>query len=61
MLRFTMEALQRGIERINRVYGSVHLKVTKVLSIHGELDPWYKLGLYQQNNEEAPVIFIPST
>lgn len=58
MFRFTKEAMQRGVDRLNRVYGSVHLKVTKVLSIHGSQDPWHKLGLYREVDEEAPVIFI---
>ncbi|KAK4877964.1 hypothetical protein RN001_010470 [Aquatica leii] len=56
---FTLERLKKGINRINRNYGSQDIKVSKVLSVHGAQDPWHKLGLYNQKTADSPVIMIP--
>lgn len=57
--RVTIDVIERSIDRKNRLYGSTNLKVTKVFSIHGTHDPWYRLGLYQSNSEDTPVALVP--
>lgn len=56
---FDLEALQRSIDRMNRVYGGGSLKVTKVVTFHGKQDPWSAMGLNQEMNKDTPVFLVP--
>ncbi|KAB0791238.1 hypothetical protein PPYR_03038 [Photinus pyralis] len=56
---FDIDQLQRSIARMNRVYGSTELKVTKVVTIQGTQDPWNKVGLQRQTQIDAPVFLVP--
>ncbi|KAF5300719.1 hypothetical protein FQR65_LT09115 [Abscondita terminalis] len=55
---FDLEALQRSIERTNRVYGGEGLKVSRVITMHGSQDPWSRVGL-QRGTKEMPVFVVP--
>lgn len=55
---FGAEILETGIKRTNIFYGSQTPEVTKVLSIHGTVDPWHPLGILSDLNDQAPSILI---
>lgn len=48
-----------AVNRTNLFYGSVYPEVTRLVSIHGSLDPWMTMGVHSDINEEAPVIIVP--
>ncbi|KAF5285470.1 hypothetical protein FQA39_LY16644 [Lamprigera yunnana] len=55
---FDLEMLQKGINRINRSYAGEDIRVTRVLTVHGALDPWHKLGMREEGND-SPVLLVP--
>lgn len=55
----TETVLNKGIERTNLLFGALDLDVTKVVSTHGTIDPWYRLGILEDINEDSPTIVIP--
>lgn len=58
---FGRELLEEGINRTNTIYGDLHLKVKRVLFVHGSIDPWHALGIISSKNPDAPAIFIKGT
>ncbi|XP_073975954.1 putative serine protease K12H4.7 isoform X1 [Rhodnius prolixus] len=59
--RFNGELLDLGIQRTNTIYGDFHLSVSRVLFVHGSIDPWHALGITSSKNPEAPAIYILGT
>ncbi|XP_071057007.1 putative serine protease K12H4.7 [Onthophagus taurus] len=55
------EILNTGIERTNLFYGALEPEVTRVVSVHGTVDPWHALGVLEDINEDAPVIVVEGT
>ncbi|KAI4464559.1 protease s28 pro-x carboxypeptidase-related [Holotrichia oblita] len=58
---FGTEILETGIKRTNIFYGSQTPEVTKVLSIHGTVDPWHPLGILSDLNDQSPSILMTGT
>lgn len=58
---FGRDVLDQGINRTNTIYGDLHLKVKRVLFVHGSIDPWHALGIISSKNPDAPAIFIKGT
>lgn len=50
-----------GVAKTNANYGGYNPQVTRVISIHGTVDPWHAIGLKQDVNQDAPVIVVPGT
>lgn len=55
---FNQTVLDNGVKRINIVFGALDINVTKVISTHGTIDPWYRLGVLEDLNAESPTIVI---
>ncbi|XP_014248956.1 putative serine protease K12H4.7 [Cimex lectularius] len=55
------QVLNDGIMRTNIMYGDVHLKATRVLFVHGSIDPWHALGITASNKPEIRAIYINGT
>ncbi|XP_024084121.1 putative serine protease K12H4.7 isoform X2 [Cimex lectularius] len=55
------QVLNDGIMRTNIMYGDVHLKATRVLFVHGSIDPWHVLGITVSNKPEIRAIYINGT
>ncbi|GJQ77978.1 hypothetical protein Trydic_g2339 [Trypoxylus dichotomus] len=55
---FGNEILNIGINRTNTFYGSLTPEITKVVSVHGTVDPWHALGIVEDLNPLAPAILI---
>lgn len=47
-----------GVERTNIIYGGLDLKATRVVYVHGSIDPWHALGVTSTRLTESPAIFI---
>lgn len=56
--RITSNVTKQGVTRTNEIYGGLNPNVTRVISLHGSLDPWHALGLTKDLNPSAPVIII---
>lgn len=50
--------MDTGIIRTNIFYGSLTPEITKVVSVHGTVDPWHALGILEDLNPLAPAILI---
>lgn len=50
--------LDNGVKRMNIVFGALDINVTKIISTHGTIDPWYRLGVLEDLNDESPTIVI---
>jgi hypothetical protein len=48
----------RGVKRTNTMYGALNLQATRVVSVHGSIDPWHALGITRTIKEDSPAIFI---
>nr|XP_022909547.1 putative serine protease K12H4.7 [Onthophagus taurus] len=57
----TPEMLNSGIERTNFFYGGLKPSYTKVVSVHGTIDPWSSIGLTEDLNDDAPVFVVEGT
>lgn len=55
---FTLDIGNTGVDRTNLLYGQLEPEVTKVISVHGTIDPWHKLGVLKDLNELAPAIVV---
>ena len=55
---FTKAHIESLIANTNAYYGGLGLDVENVVFVHGSNDPWYKLGLQSDLNENSPVIVI---
>ncbi|XP_018335687.1 putative serine protease K12H4.7 [Agrilus planipennis] len=58
---FGSSTLYTGIERTNLFYGSIEPEVTRLITCHGTGDPWYKMGLLNDLNENAITILVNGT
>lgn len=58
MHSFGTEILDTGVIRTNLFYGSLTPEITKVVSVHGTVDPWHALGILEDLNPLAPAILI---
>lgn len=50
--------LDNAIYRTNLLYGSTKLEITKLISVHGTMDPGHPVGLLHYLNPLAPTIVI---
>lgn len=57
--QFNKENILASIDNTNRNWGALKPNVTKVISIHGSVDPWHAIGLLEDLHEEAPAILVP--
>jgi len=58
---FDKATLERAVNRSNIVYGALNPQTTNVLYVHGSIDPWHALGLYQSKNKNMPTVYIEGT
>lgn len=59
--KFTSNFQYRSVAQTNIMYGALNPSTTNVLYVHGSLDPWHALGLYQSNDLQTPTILIQGT
>uniref|UniRef100_A0A1B6LBC0 Serine protease K12H4.7 n=1 Tax=Graphocephala atropunctata TaxID=36148 RepID=A0A1B6LBC0_9HEMI len=59
--KFTDEEIYDGAIRSNAIYGGKDLQATRVVYVHGTIDPWHALGVTSTVVPESPVILINGT
>jgi hypothetical protein len=56
--RYDAKQVTRGVKRTNTLYGALHLQATRVVFVHGSVDPWHALGITRTVKQESPAIYI---
>ncbi|KAF4532425.1 hypothetical protein B566_EDAN003878 [Ephemera danica] len=59
--RYNMDLLTSGIERTNVMYGGLHPEVSRVVFVHGSIDPWHALGVLKPLSAQTYAIYINGT
>ncbi|XP_026322308.1 putative serine protease K12H4.7 [Hyposmocoma kahamanoa] len=57
--RFNELFVYDAVERVNLVFGGLSPEVNKTINIHGELDPWFALGVHRDLQEDSPTYSVP--
>ena len=56
---YSHDYLEELMEATNDFYGSTEPDVTRVAFVHGSVDPWHPMGIYEEDlNDESPAIYI---
>jgi hypothetical protein len=56
--RYDAKQVMRGVKRTNTIYGGLRLQVTRIVFIHGSVDPWHALGITRTIRQESPAIYV---
>uniref|UniRef100_A0A1B6MS95 Serine protease K12H4.7 n=1 Tax=Graphocephala atropunctata TaxID=36148 RepID=A0A1B6MS95_9HEMI len=56
-----LEVLGDAAEKTNAFYGGLDLQATRVVYVHGSIDPWHALGITKTRMPLSPAIFIEGT
>ncbi|XP_069679162.1 putative serine protease F56F10.1 [Periplaneta americana] len=59
--RYDRAQVMRGIKRTNIMYGEFHVRASRVVYVHGSVDPWHALGITKTLQKESPAIYIRGT
>lgn len=59
--RFDQNLLKHAIDRTNNMYGELKIRATRVMFVHGSIDPWHALGITKSDNPSTPTILIEGT
>ncbi|KAJ9590369.1 hypothetical protein L9F63_016606, partial [Diploptera punctata] len=51
----------QGIERTNTLYGALQQYATRIVYVHGSVDPWHALGITKTLISQSPAIYINGT
>lgn len=57
-IRATEGVADEAVYRTNIVYGELKPELSKVISIHGTVDPWHALGLTHDLSENVVTILV---
>uniref|UniRef100_A0A1B6CAA8 Serine protease K12H4.7 n=1 Tax=Clastoptera arizonana TaxID=38151 RepID=A0A1B6CAA8_9HEMI len=58
---FDKGLLLKGVKRTNTLYGGLDIEESRVVYVHGSIDPWHALGILSSNSTSAPAIYIEGT
>lgn len=56
--RINRTRLDAGMFLTHMFYGSLNIKATNVVYVHGSVDPWHALGITKTLSPRAPAIYI---
>ncbi|VVD01848.1 unnamed protein product [Leptidea sinapis] len=58
--RFDEAFVYAAAERVNRVFGGLEPRVNNTINIHGIIDPWHALGVFNTDlSETSPTHTVP--
>ncbi|XP_061377564.1 putative serine protease K12H4.7 isoform X1 [Danaus plexippus] len=58
--KFTESFVMNAIDRVNLMFGGLYPNVNNTINIHGDIDPWHVLGVYDRDlKETSPTILVP--
>lgn len=55
---FNADYLFNSINKTNRHYLGLQPNTTNVIYVHGSIDPWHALGIFESNDPKLPTIYI---
>ncbi|RZF49313.1 hypothetical protein LSTR_LSTR006727 [Laodelphax striatellus] len=58
---FTSQQIANNVAATNNYYGGKAMTETRVVNVHGSLDPWHALGITQSKSQLQPAIYIIGT
>lgn len=53
-----MEFVRNAVAWTNANYGAKNIEVSRVVFVHGSVDPWHALGIIKTQDNDAPAIYI---
>lgn len=56
--RPTEKVIDDAVDKTNSNYGSLNPPVSKLVSVHGTIDPWHALGLTHDLSEDVVTIVV---
>lgn len=56
--RYNEIFLNSAAKRSNIMYGDLNIDVSRVVFVHGSIDPWHALGILQSKSSFTPAIYI---
>ncbi|CAG2101391.1 unnamed protein product [Medioppia subpectinata] len=56
--QFTLQSIQKAVDRTNAYYGGLKPNVTNVVFPNGSLDPWHSLGILKDLNNSTKAVMI---
>lgn len=56
--KYNKDFIDIAVKRTNILYGGTGIDVSKVVFVHGSVDPWHALGITQTQHLGAPAIYI---
>ncbi|XP_026472568.1 LOW QUALITY PROTEIN: putative serine protease F56F10.1 [Ctenocephalides felis] len=59
--RYSMDNLEKAVERTNIIYGALNIPTTRIVFVHGSIDPWHALGITKSMRKESPAVYIKGT
>ncbi|XP_049810851.1 putative serine protease K12H4.7 [Schistocerca nitens] len=59
--KYNSDFLKAVTYRTNTLYGAFALQATRVVYVHGSIDPWHALGITHTLLSDSPAIFIQGT
>lgn len=55
---FNADYLFSSINQTNKFYLGLQPNTTNVIYVHGSIDPWHALGIFESNDSKLPSIYI---
>ncbi len=56
--RFDERLLLNAVNRTNILYGALDINVGNIIYVHGSVDPWHALGIYQAARKPYDAILV---
>jgi hypothetical protein len=56
--RYDARQVVRGVKRTNTIYGGLQIQASRVVFVHGSIDPWHALGITHTIKHDSPAIYI---
>ncbi|KAL5238760.1 hypothetical protein ACI65C_006170 [Semiaphis heraclei] len=58
---YNSELLSAAVDRTNTMFGELNIRDSRVIFVHGSVDPWHALGITQARTKNNVAIFINGT
>nr|XP_013189334.1 unnamed protein product [Amyelois transitella] len=59
--KFNVDFVNSAAKATNIYYGGLDISVSRVVFVHGSVDPWHALGVTSTEDNDTPAIFIQGT
>lgn len=56
--RYNEAFIDAAADWTNSNYGALDIAVSRVVFVHGSVDPWHALGITKTQENDAPAIYI---